>query len=481
MTGTPQPPRALWLVGTLAVATLWLDFSRLHAQHHADSLIPVLVSLQHWTPFFWGQHRFGMLVPLLALPLHNPLHNLLFQGALTIGAGLCCFGLIAGYVAPGRDATAVAAASAALFLGLGPLPEVFNLLVAQPYALSLALGLAGLLALVPRGGRLAPWQVLVATLCTGLAYWVNGTLAVMLVPLMLVRQLLNLAARGRARLVSEGHLRELVVGLLLQGTAQLLSSADLQKHPDGNPYFDTVPAARWPAAWSALIQGVGHQAQGTTWVPQLVIVGLGGVVALLLVKSTISKMQVLGSVLGLVVAAAALVVVLGSNVWVARNAFAPRYMLPAQLFIQVGVVMLWQPVLVRQERVAFVLCSLALGLSLAVRVGLPSPGAPRIAMFSDPRVSILATAHCTHVVGDYWRVWPMVLRVLQARHELADSAPIFGVTTRSEDTQSLWRAVAPAERVVCGPGEDAWALGTAASLLGRPARVVRGPGIFIAQ
>jgi len=44
----------LLLVGIAgAVAALWVDFGTLHRLHNGDSLLPVLVSLQYWTPFQW--------------------------------------------------------------------------------------------------------------------------------------------------------------------------------------------------------------------------------------------------------------------------------------------------------------------------------------------------------------------------------------------------------------------------------------------
>ena len=56
------------LLGALGAAALLLDLSGFHALEHGDSIVPVLVSLQRWTPFYWDQERFGMLVPLLARP-----------------------------------------------------------------------------------------------------------------------------------------------------------------------------------------------------------------------------------------------------------------------------------------------------------------------------------------------------------------------------------------------------------------------------
>src|SRR5258707_11507214 len=83
-----------WAVVSIVAAVLavWIGFGTLHDFHHADSLLTVLISTQRWTPFFWGQDRFGMLVPLLAMPIHHPLANLLVQGwMMTVAALLAPF------------------------------------------------------------------------------------------------------------------------------------------------------------------------------------------------------------------------------------------------------------------------------------------------------------------------------------------------------------------------------------------------------
>jgi len=46
---------------------------------NSDNLIPVFVSTDHFTTFFWGQNRFGNILPLLALPIQSIKLNLVFQ------------------------------------------------------------------------------------------------------------------------------------------------------------------------------------------------------------------------------------------------------------------------------------------------------------------------------------------------------------------------------------------------------------------
>jgi hypothetical protein len=64
---------------SLAVALGWtLDL------HGADSLIPTLVSLDFWLPFYWGQDRFGMLLPLVTIAVRDSFWNLVAQNALGV-------------------------------------------------------------------------------------------------------------------------------------------------------------------------------------------------------------------------------------------------------------------------------------------------------------------------------------------------------------------------------------------------------------
>src|SRR5437870_5784088 len=85
-----------------SIAT-WVNLGTLHRSHTGDSLIPILVSLYRWTPFYWEQDRIGMLIPLLARPFRSPLVNLLVQDGLTTWCGLMAMFLLPRYVL--RDAT----------------------------------------------------------------------------------------------------------------------------------------------------------------------------------------------------------------------------------------------------------------------------------------------------------------------------------------------------------------------------------------
>lgn len=70
----PVALHASFVYGALAAG-----LGRINLAHNTDTLLQALISLLRWTPFYWGENRFGMLVPLLAAPIADPAANLLFQ------------------------------------------------------------------------------------------------------------------------------------------------------------------------------------------------------------------------------------------------------------------------------------------------------------------------------------------------------------------------------------------------------------------
>src|SRR5437763_1544907 len=75
-------------IAVAAASAAWMSSSSLQDSQHADSLLLVLTSVQHWKPFYWGQDRYGMLVPLLAMPFRHPGVNLVMQAFLAATATL---------------------------------------------------------------------------------------------------------------------------------------------------------------------------------------------------------------------------------------------------------------------------------------------------------------------------------------------------------------------------------------------------------
>jgi hypothetical protein len=190
-------PPALWPYLLLcAAAAVLADFGNLHREHQIDSLTPVLISLQHWTLFFWCQDRVGMLVPLLALPLRDPLANLLFQEAVYVFAGLAAMFLLARYVLRDETFPLVGGVMASAFLALAPAGYRFDFFNTTFYGVWLALGLAGLLLNESRpDGSVPGWRLALAFGVLLLTHWVYSAASLVFVPLVLLCSRFDLGRR----------------------------------------------------------------------------------------------------------------------------------------------------------------------------------------------------------------------------------------------------------------------------------------------
>lgn len=192
-------PRLPPFVPAVAAAAVVVTLSGHHARHQADTLIPVLASLQKWEPFFWQSDRNGQLVPLLAAPVRDPFANLLLQCGLTTFAGLLAVVLAARVVTRGPGwGAAAGAAGAAVLLGF-PANDRFHFFApSQVHAVSLALAAGGLL-LLTRPGPLGWGRAGAGLGLFALAGWVNVSLGVGLGPWLAARWVLGLGPPGVGR------------------------------------------------------------------------------------------------------------------------------------------------------------------------------------------------------------------------------------------------------------------------------------------
>jgi hypothetical protein len=68
-------------------------------------------------------------------------------------------------------------------------------------------------------------------------------------------------------------------------------------------------------------------------------------------------------------------------------------------------------------------------------------------------------AECTHLVGDFWRVWPIALRVNVSRYESGGGRlPLWPVSRGSEAARPLWapKGLAPEASICTLSGDNGW-------------------------
>ncbi len=187
MTGDRPTPIWPYFVACAAL-TAWLVPTSINHLHGADSVLFQLQSRYYWMPFLWEQDRVGMLWPLLTKPIEHPLANLHTQTGITIFCGLAWPFVLTRYLLPTfKHAAAAAALGSAWLLYAAPDLIQENVYVVCYYVSALFLGVCGLLAFEPRGGRIPGPRVILGVALLLLAHWVYIAVVLVLFPLTILR------------------------------------------------------------------------------------------------------------------------------------------------------------------------------------------------------------------------------------------------------------------------------------------------------
>jgi hypothetical protein len=445
--------RALRVFAAVAVLAAWLDFSRLQEGHHADSLVPVLAGLMAWKPFFWGQDRFGMLIPLLALPVRDPAAHLLLQGFLVIGLSVWGLILLVRTLLPNELPWVPPAALFLILLFLlAPADQRFNILWVQPYTLSFSLGLSAV-ELLRRPGRL---RLAGATLLLFAASWVNVSVGLVLAPLVLWRESVI-----EARRLSLARWRLLATSVALLALATLSSTLLSQAVAVPHTVFETLPASSWFRASTELLRGAWMNSDIRAWVG--VALGLAALGSLSLLSAHVRReaRPVLLAAAGLVLTAGVPFAAVSTSKWVASNDYSLRYLTPPLLLIEAACCLLATlPLLalpIEARGSVRWAASAAVGLAVLVAVGPPSYKAVVEAFESrwGEAARDVVAARATHVTGDYWKVWPTVFYSAWLLGTPRRSEWPYGISDRSIATLKESRAV-PKPRVAALDGRGMW-------------------------
>lgn len=422
-----------WVIVSILIAGLaaWMGLGTLHDFGHADSLLPVLISTQRWTPFFWGQDRFGMLVPLLAMPIRHPLANLLAQGWITAGAALLAPFAVARFVAGhGDDWIAIGACTDVLFLLITPPVVQFDWLVAQPYGLSICLAFAALTVAERGAGRR---DSIAALLLLALACWINIGIIVMA----------GIATALRASRPA----RLLALQAVSMTFAVLLSSYAASVHT----VAAILPPRQWANGWARLFQN----SYGVVASPMLAaIAGIGTGAAIGWLWTTGSPLPWRRAAVA-VAMAAGMWLVAGTSLWIGMNSYVFRYMYPTLMCVGLGVSILLAAPFAQQAKRLSTGTLIVLAAVAIVRYGTPSLG--RVEHGIDERfggqTAAVLRSGATVIAGDYWHVWPAVFHANLALARARSHAQVFGLAYRSEATDALWKAAGRPVLIAASPGD----------------------------
>ncbi len=468
--GPGRARRAAWLLAALAGAAALVDLGGFHALEHGDSLVPVLISLLRWTPFYWDQERFGMLVPLLAAPARDPLWNLLLQRFLSALGGLAAALLLCRHVLRDRDWPLCGALAVAGLLVLPTGGWSFEWLADQPYGVSLSLALAGLALAEPVAGpaagpRRPAWRrhlgLLLGLVLVLLGSWVNATVGVVLGFLA--------AARAAEDLLS-GEPRRAVAGRLLvdagllgagvvAGWAFYRAGAAALGH-QGHVMEGFLPLAAWPASWATTFRNA--TAGEPAWLAALGLAAALGVALLSLPSTRHLRRDALLRAGALCAAAALWFGFAASLEWVAGSAHHWRYVSPSLLLLHVAAASLLAEPLARSARwagPAFAAAVVAVPLAAVAAWGPPSLAGVRadLSRVTGRYAAAVRLARCDLLTGDYWSVWPTLWRLEQldaeaARGPAGPAGPrVYAVCHRATPTMAAWASRPRAELRICRP------------------------------
>jgi hypothetical protein len=444
---TDAPPLWPFLLLCAGLAA-WIDLGNLHRFENSDSLIPILVSLYRWTPFFWEQNRYGMLVPGLTCWIQHPLMNLLVQDGITAFACLATVFLLARYLLPNRSYPLVAAWGIGTMLLLVPPWQCFLLLVNTCYGVALALGLGGLLLAEARPGAT---RQLIAVLLLLSAHWVYSAVALLLGPLVALRFWLILPRSDAGAFRRQ---------LLMVITACLAGILMTRLAPSAHTVIQTLPVAEWPEGWRQLLLHLAIAFAPGSWLLGLLLAAGAGI---LLARSRgchTSFKYSLRAAFILAVAGIPSALFMGIQVHVQQNDFDARYLLPSVLVWQgalaaaavTPLVGILRPHVVRR---LYLLAGPSLFLTAIFSYGFPSLTSVRIDLDRTlgERTEEVLAGRCTHIVGSYWKVWATVYHANLALYERGEQHRLWGISERCKPTRLFWKQVAPQDLRIAVPVE----------------------------
>lgn len=429
----PEGPYTLVLVVISITTGICILFGHFHNLHNSDSLLPVLLSLQCWTPFYWGQDRFGMLIPLLASPIHSPFHNLLFQDFLDICLGLMAPILLARYAVSHWSWPLVGSVAVTMFVAFAPEGSRFDVLVSQPYLIAIALALTGLIVLEEYGST--PWGKLLALGLVLLAHWMNVSTSILLGPIVVALA----GARGRFKEI----LRPLT--LLATGTAAGCFFMYLAPSQGATPR-SLVPISEWTHSWHQVAlnmwTALAERHHSVEMVAALAITGTAVWFAVPgLRKSGREMVRVAGALI-----AAGLVYwfFVGALTWVKMNLYDWRYEYPSLLaWVVAAAVLVVLPIVVRfklSRRLIIMLAVIMMISSSVISYGRPSVGRVRADLDSccGQLTSDIITSDSNVIVGDYWVTYKSAFHAEMTLYERGRRQHVYCMSYRGKPACHLW-------------------------------------------
>jgi len=452
----------IWLAifALLLVTAASINLSWVQRFHNADSLLVTLISLDRYTPFYWGENRLGQPGPLILSFVHDYRANLFAHTGLIVSASLGCVVLFNLYFLHAflSSLQRMSVALLSIVLGVCVLsslsdgPSQMLAVGAQPHTPSLFLMLLALALLFRTPGRAGWPRFTAAFFCLLIAFWLNISIASITLGLAISIDFNFRYPRWKQR-----------VGSLSIVVASLGANIWFAGQYTGPSTFVFSPMSDWLFGLKRLGWRVWpyffHQGR----LLALLTLLLAMLVALRRSQRGLRD-YCIPDVVMFSAAAICYVAVIARVEWVGVNGYSPRYWtILAVLFlllvtgwVSAELIRLFTNAL-NSERLTVACAGSLLATCVLLMFGLPSNVKARAYLAeninrydADER-----SLGCTHFVGDYWIGWTSVFQ-----RESSGGPPIYAITRRSEVTRYLWDWPAGRLRTYCGlqgdPDRERW-------------------------
>jgi len=439
----------VWFHVALLYAAACAGTSWILTHHNSDTVLPALISIVDWEPYYWGDNRFGMLVPLLATPIRDYATNLMFQNALTVWSGLVAVWFIARLVSGFRDGrTGMMTAALVLCIAFAVFREhaALVLLIQSNYLPSLALLLAALSLSLSRGVHPVARYAGVAIMLFG-SFWTNFANIVFGFSLFVLWPP-----------SPEYPWRRRALACALVAACYGFSMATAAAYSPQIAHREFLPVSEY---WTSLSKLLADASRVLVNMPAVIALLSAALLAVAFQRPwRQSRLIERWSHPAVVLIIASLIYIgaAGASAWVKKNNWDSRY-ISSQLLV---IVCASASVLVKplagavvqrlgQRTAPTVACLLVVAMATSA-FGFPSRGRGteilRKAMSRDE--NWYAHPSCTHLVGDYWRVWKLEF------HDrlIGRKPPRFAVTDRAEWTRPEWNAGPERDRTYCSASDD---------------------------
>jgi hypothetical protein len=421
ISGTPlRIHEPLGLLFCLGIASGIYALSQFHSLSTGDELVPVLVSTQSMSMFYWGADRFGMLLPLLAVFIRDPFWNLVAQNFLCASVSFFSFFAACRFFFGPRTWLLAGSMMALITLVWPPVEPMGSYMsIGQSFAPSAAALFAGLLVLgggwsEGRSSAPGPCRMLAGLVLLCLSLWVNIGMFLTALPLAFGSYFLGPhSGQGRCR---QARHTFLIVGFVVLALAVNLALKDYFAKQYSTHDYSLLPFSLWHEALASLAANfmmVFYSNVERNVV--LICVAVASCVCIIamgfVVRGGSSLLNELFWAAGMsCLAALSNYIFYGTNAWVRINHYEGRYLLIVNFLLMCilcGAAAAAPMLLPKKARnilaVTFVI--------LIPLVSLKSYGIPsvdrleggleeRFGAFADK----VLDCGCTHVAGTYWKV-----------------------------------------------------------------------------